>query len=227
MKYLSKPSIVAWLMPLYTLAMPVLAVLAFGTGCNEAAFELKTAARNQAADSPTLLQKSADNQGSEPGKSGDAIKEDGKDQVSDKASSDDDAQDHEGELACQRQHGQATVTKLSGDAKTDTVELKDQDFYAVHVSGDQTHLDIHIGAGAEQKRMKGLCLLVTGNQGTINVTADYGVESIYAIARGNQTQVKISVAKDAVVDAVYSHSGGGAQALSLSGDGKYPTPSPL
>ncbi|MEZ4741935.1 MAG: hypothetical protein R3B45_05730 [Bdellovibrionota bacterium] len=114
----------------------------------------------------------------------------------------------------------ASYVHVIGGKNQEAIKLNS--VIAVKVSGNHGKLDLDINGNGGQDSIKGICIFVTGNQGsaTLNLDGIY-VESLTYIGRGNKSEGKVVVSSDAGLGRVYADLRGNQAKLSVSGDGSY------
>lgn len=93
--------------------------------------------------------------------------------------------------------------KISGNQNV--VDLKPTQAFATKITGNQNSLNLTIKAKEGESgvvRFPGLCLVLGGNQATVNLTLDaVSLDTLKIVARGNSDKINITIQGDAVIPA--------------------------
>lgn len=99
--------------------------------------------------------------------------------------------------------GEIESWKISGNQNV--VDLKPTQAFATKITGNQNSLNLTIKAKEGEVgvvRFPGLCLVLGGNQPTVNLTLDaVSLDTLKIVARGNNGKINIKIQGDAAIPA--------------------------
>jgi len=125
---------------------------------------------------------------------------------------------------CASQMGVAAERlKMSGNQGAKRLTLREGDGFIARVNGNRNQLSLSLPSRDGGMTLKGLCLVVSGNQAKIMVDTALSIENVVYIGSGNGATAQLSVAAGATISRILSRTQGSAKDLEVRGEGTYPS----
>ena len=110
----------------------------------------------------------------------------------------------------------ASAVIVAGEKKVEERTIDEASIVAIKIAGNQTHLDLMLKS-EEARGIHGLCVFVTGNQGSVAIHVGVPLDGIVYYGRGNLSSGQIEIIEGGSVAELYSDLRGNGAALKVTG----------